>query len=166
MRSKENDSLTRKHIDPVLLGLIESMQGVWDEERAQELVSTAVKAREVSKKEELDRSRQKIRVAAEKVKLGAQLCKKKQPPSSRDSSLRASDAWMLEWRESVHSRETVAKMNDDWQAKTEVVVKGGRSGHQKGKKFGSQSSITCSEERSTFRYTRRESNPGRQLGRL
>ena len=33
MRSKENDSLTQKHIDPVLLGLIESMQGVWDEER-------------------------------------------------------------------------------------------------------------------------------------
>ena len=31
MRSKENDSLTRKHIDPVLLGPIESMQGVWDE---------------------------------------------------------------------------------------------------------------------------------------
>ena len=75
MRSKENDSLTRKHIDPVLLGLIESMQGVWDEnnplERAQELVSTAVKAREMSKKEELDRSRQKIRVGAKKVKLGA-----------------------------------------------------------------------------------------------
>jgi len=40
------------------------MQGVWDEknplERAQELVSTAVKAHAVIKKEELDRSRQKI----------------------------------------------------------------------------------------------------------
>ena len=49
MRSKEIDSLTRKHIDPVLLGLIESMQGVLDEEnpleRSQELVSTAVKKR-------------------------------------------------------------------------------------------------------------------------
>ena len=64
MRSKKNYSWTQKHIDPVLLGLIESMQGVWDEknllERAQELVSTAVKAHAVIKKEELDRSRQKI----------------------------------------------------------------------------------------------------------
>ena len=31
MRSKENDSLTKKHVDPVLLGLIKSMQGVWEE---------------------------------------------------------------------------------------------------------------------------------------
>ena len=41
--------------------------------RTQELVSAAVKVREASKKEELDRSRQKIRVVAKKVKLGAQV---------------------------------------------------------------------------------------------
>ena len=42
-------------------------------EEAQKLVSAAVEAREGSKKEELDRSRQKIRVVAKKVKLGAQV---------------------------------------------------------------------------------------------
>ena len=32
MQSKENDSLTRKRIDPALLHLIEAMQGVWGKE--------------------------------------------------------------------------------------------------------------------------------------
>ena len=37
MRSKENDSSTRQHIDPVLLGLIKSMQGIWDEKNPRRL---------------------------------------------------------------------------------------------------------------------------------
>ena len=64
MQSKENDSLTRKRIDPALLHLIEAMQGVWGKENpleeAQELVSTAVEARETKKKEELESGRKKI----------------------------------------------------------------------------------------------------------
>ena len=42
-------------------------------EKARELVSAAVEAREASKKEELDGSRQKIRGVAKKVKLCAQV---------------------------------------------------------------------------------------------
>ena len=64
MQSNENDSLIRKRIDPALLHLIEAMQGVWGKENpleeAQELVSTAVEARETTKKEELESSCQKI----------------------------------------------------------------------------------------------------------
>ena len=70
MQSKENDASTRKRIDPALLHLVEAMQGVWGKENpleeAQELVSTAVEARETKKKENLESSRQKIRVAAKK----------------------------------------------------------------------------------------------------
>ena len=64
IQSKENDSLIRKRIDPALLHLIEAMQGVWGKENpleeAQELVSTAVEARETKKKEELESGRKKI----------------------------------------------------------------------------------------------------------
>ena len=54
------------------------MQGVWGKENplkeAQELVKcSSGGAREASKKEELDRSRKKIRVVAKKGKLGAKV---------------------------------------------------------------------------------------------
>ena len=49
MQCKENDSLTRKRIDPALLDLNEAMQGVWGKENpleeAQKLVSAAVEVR-------------------------------------------------------------------------------------------------------------------------
>ena len=37
MQSKENDSLTSKHINPALFDLIESMQGVWNKENLRRL---------------------------------------------------------------------------------------------------------------------------------
>ena len=63
MQSKQKDPSSSRRIDPMLLERIERMQGVWDKEspvsKARELVSVAVQAREASKKEDLDGSRQK-----------------------------------------------------------------------------------------------------------
>ena len=64
---KTKSSASRR-IDLILFDLIETMQEVWDKgsplEKAKKLVSAAVETREASKKEEFDRSRQKIRGVA------------------------------------------------------------------------------------------------------
>ena len=43
MQSKENDSLTRNHIDPALLHLIEAMQEVWGKENPLEEAPSPMK---------------------------------------------------------------------------------------------------------------------------